>query len=82
METPIAIEIPMIRFIFNLLDESSAQRAFHAATLPIAVAVPCSADDRDRDVGCDSGGDPDAHVTGGGADGRAHGGSESDGQAE
>ncbi len=48
----------------------------------MAVAAPCTADDRDRDVGRDSGGDPEADVAGGGADGRAHSGSESNGQAE
>jgi len=44
--------------------------------------IPGAADHRNRYVGCDSGGYPDAYVAGGGADGRAHGGSEGDGQAE
>src|SRR5882724_3770658 len=36
----------------------------------------------DRDVGCDSGGYPDTHVAGRGANGRAERGSQGDGQAE
>jgi hypothetical protein len=44
--------------------------------------APDAAYQRDRDVGCDSDGYPDAHMSGGGAEGRAHGSSEGYGQAE
>src|SRR6202040_4021557 len=50
-------------------------------SLVVRSFTPGATGQRDRDVGCDSGGYPDAHVAGGGADGRAHGGSEGDGQA-
>jgi len=72
----------MIRFMIHLLYESSAHRAFDAATLFIAAAVPDATYKRDCDVSRDSDADPDADVAGGGAEGSAHGSSQGDGQTE
>src|SRR5713101_10161406 len=51
-------------------------------SLVVRSLAPGAACERNCYVGCYSGGYPDARVAGGGTDGRAHGGSEGDGQAE
>src|SRR5208282_5521224 len=52
------------------------------SSLVVWFLAPGAAYQGNRDISCDSGCDPDAHMSGGGADGRAHGGSEGDGQGE
>src|SRR5271166_189236 len=81
METPTAIEIPMMRFMFGLF-APELNLCFLRRRLLAAVAVPDAAYQGDCDVGCDSYAYPDGDVAGGGAKSRAHGGSQGDGQAE